>query len=203
MRRNGCDHSATGVDLLLDHVPFILHATWPGLLQPVRAAAFALLLGGVSALGGCAGGLSEAADGGLNTGTLPPSRVVLTDAERNATCVAIETTMQAQAARINALERSAEAERKAAAPTLARTFARVFGPADSDNKAVADLRHEQIRLDAFNELLADKGCGKIDTIALVQAPAARPPTAASQGAAPLPPPSPLDGLEQVVLPRGY
>jgi hypothetical protein len=51
--------------------------------------------------------------------------------------------------------------------------------------------------------LADKGCGKIDTIALVQAPAARPPTAASQGAAPLPPPSPLDGLEQVVLPRGY
>jgi len=207
--RSGFGRPANDVDVVsrvrlpLDAVPLV--ASGPSLRGRATrmASAFGMALAGALLLGGCATGSPDPSAADLKTGTLAPSRLLLSDAERNSTCVGIETAMQAQAVRIKALEKAADVERKAAAPTLVRTFARAFGSPDSDNKALADLHTEQARLEAFNELLADKGCGTIDTIALVAAPAAAPAVPAPQGTAPLPPPSPLDGLEQIVLPRGY
>ena len=102
------------------------------------------------------------------------------------------------------LARAAEVERTAAAPTLARTLSRVFGPEGSDSKALAELRTETDRMDAFNDLLVEKGCAKLDTAALLKQPATATATAAAAGPPTLVvPTADLTGLDKSILTRGY
>ncbi len=121
--------------------------------------------------------------------------------------------MKAQAGRIRSLESAAAAEQKAAAPTLVRTLSRLFGPEGSDNKSLAELKTANARLDAFNDLLAEKGCPKLDTAALITTPeattvaAAKPlasPVASSPASSgPAIPVADVTGLDRPILSRGY
>lgn len=166
-----------------------------------------LFLSLAAVLAGCASGGSELPASTINTGSVQPARLLIPDAERNATCVAIENSMKSQVARIRTLEVAVEAERKAAAPTIVRTFTRMFGPADADNKSLAELREEEARLVAFNDLLAEKGCSRLDLVALkksgnlaqINIDRAGP----AEPVVSIPTGVDVPGLEKILLPRGY
>lgn len=171
------------------------------MLSVVSLAALCLLLSG------CAGD-ATVPQAELSTGANPSRAVALSDADRNATCAALEGNIKAQVPRIKSLEAAAKSESQTAAPTLARTFARLFGPPGSDSKALADLQQERALTVAYNDALREKGCATISVEALL----AEHKTSTASGGGALVSSAPpqaaasavnLPDLQQVALPRGY
>ncbi len=198
--------------IVLDGYPDDRIATFATLVSALNAAKRPSLFRSIGAmastaavlmLAACAGSLSETAE--LSTGTVASSRYVLTEAEKSWNCATLEVALKAQAPRLVALESKVKAEREAAAPTVVRTFSRMFGPPGSDSQSLDDLKRERAIFDAYNEALRGKGCTPVSLDGVKLPPPA--PVVANGHSAPGPATvgatTDLGELQKLVLPRGY
>ena len=93
----------------------------------------------------------------------------LSKSEQGWNCENIENAIFAHATKIAALNKTAEAETKAASPTITGFFKRMTEGPGADSPAAAQIKSERAAADNYNKALRAKGCLPVDIDAKIAA----------------------------------